>query len=282
MGRHRRTSGEPLPKRSGTRSRGTRRRAAVVRTGLISVSALIAMGAVAVASGLLPGDSTSNTAGDGPTGGTAQSRRLPDLEPQGTPSSATPSGRASTSAEPSTGLPRSPGATPSQSRSRDRLPAPSSTSPSRQSSEPAPSRSASTSAPTTSAPATPSTETAAESQVVTLVNQERRAAGCRPVTADPKLARLAGDYSDDMAERGSFSPTYPDGADPWDRAAELGVTGLGGENIARGQRDAQAVMNTWMNSSRNRAHILNCDFRTIGVGVHFGDGGPWWTQDFGR
>ncbi|MYW44663.1 CAP domain-containing protein, partial [Streptomyces sp. SID161] len=37
----------------------------------------------------------------------------------------------------------------------------------------------------------------------------------------------------------------------------------------------------WMNSPGHRANILNCGFKTLGVGVHFGPGGPWWTQDFG-
>ncbi|MFE0739551.1 CAP domain-containing protein, partial [Streptomyces sp. NPDC058855] len=50
---------------------------------------------------------------------------------------------------------------------------------------------------------------------------------------------------------------------------------------ARGQTDAAAVMEAWMNSPGHKANILNCDFKTLGVGVHFGSGGPWWTQDFG-
>jgi uncharacterized protein YkwD len=40
-------------------------------------------------------------------------------------------------------------------------------------------------------------------------------------------------------------------------------------------------MEAWMNSPGHRANILNCEFTTLGVGVHFGPGGPWWTQDFG-
>lgn len=36
-----------------------------------------------------------------------------------------------------------------------------------------------------------------------------------------------------------------------------------------------------MNSPGHKANILNCDFKTLGVGVQFGAGGPWWTQDFG-
>jgi uncharacterized protein YkwD len=41
------------------------------------------------------------------------------------------------------------------------------------------------------------------------------------------------------------------------------------------------VMEAWMNSEGHRANILNCDFRTLGVGAHFAQGGPWWTQAFG-
>ncbi|MGH1552957.1 CAP domain-containing protein [Streptomyces sp. L7] len=44
--------------------------------------------------------------------------------------------------------------------------------------------------------------------------------------------------------------------------------------MARGQADAAAVMDAWMNSPGHKANILNCDFKTLGVGVHFGTGGP--------
>lgn len=113
------------------------------------------------------------------------------------------------------------------------------------------------------------------------MNQERALAGCGPVRANPPLAALAGAFSLDMATRGFFSHHDPDGNTPWDRATKAGLSGLGGENIARGQGDAEAVMKAWMNSPEHRANILNCEFRTLGVGAHFAAGGPWWTQDFG-
>lgn len=84
-----------------------------------------------------------------------------------------------------------------------------------------------------------------------------------------------------MADRGFFDHTDPDGDTPWDRADQAGITNLGGENIARGQADAQAVMASWMASEGHRENILNCDYKTIGIGAHVADGGPWWTQDFG-
>jgi uncharacterized protein YkwD len=117
--------------------------------------------------------------------------------------------------------------------------------------------------------------------VLKLVNEERAKVGCSALAANSSLTGLAEAFSDDMAARGFFDHTDPDGASPWDRAAKAGITDLGGENIARGQATAAAVMEAWMNSPGHRANILNCDFKTLGVGVHLGSGGPWWTQDFG-
>jgi len=36
-----------------------------------------------------------------------------------------------------------------------------------------------------------------------------------------------------------------------------------------------------MKSSDDRASILDCSLRTLGVGIADGAGGPWWTQLFG-
>ncbi|WP_338315992.1 CAP domain-containing protein, partial [Streptomyces bohaiensis] len=121
----------------------------------------------------------------------------------------------------------------------------------------------------------------AAARVLSIVNEERARAGCRPLANDGGLAVLAQDFSRDMAEREFFDHTDPDGHSPWDRADRAGVSNLGGENIARGQQSAESVMESWMNSEGHRANILNCDFRTLGVGVHIGPGGPWWTQNFG-
>ncbi|GGO93823.1 CAP domain-containing protein [Wenjunlia tyrosinilytica] len=130
-------------------------------------------------------------------------------------------------------------------------------------------------------PPGPSTGDAAEAAVVSLVNIERAKAGCKPLKPSGGLADLAGAFSLDMALRGFFDHTDPDGLTPWDRASAAGITTLGGENIARGQADAEAVMAAWMGSPGHRANILNCDYKTIGVGVQNGLGGPWWTQEFG-
>ncbi|MFF7736538.1 CAP domain-containing protein [Streptomyces sp. NPDC007984] len=121
-----------------------------------------------------------------------------------------------------------------------------------------------------------------EAQVLALVNKERGAAGCSPLTANDRLTRAADDYSDVMARSGVMSHTGPDGSTMTTRVEAAGYQWSNlGENIARGQADAASVMKSWMNSPGHRANILNCSFKELGVGVHFGDGGPWWTQNFG-
>ncbi|WP_405438212.1 CAP domain-containing protein [Streptomyces avidinii] len=247
-------------------------------------------GAVREQSGLA---NLSGRASTGAGAGTASPHPSASASASPSPSaSASPSPSSSPSASPS--IPTTPSASPSPS-----APAPATTAPSPRAprtspaAPPAPEPSRSTAAPAPSKPATPSKSatpaprppldghSAEEASVVELVNQERAPAGCGPVRANPPLAALAGAFSLDMATRGFFSHDDPDGNTPWDRATKAGLSGLGGENIARGQGDAEAVMKAWMNSPEHRANILNCEFRTLGVGAHFAVGGPWWTQDFG-
>ncbi|MFE1879222.1 CAP domain-containing protein [Streptomyces diastatochromogenes] len=282
---------------AGGPSRGHRHKKRVakpVRTGLLGVSAAVALGTVAVATGVVPGlqnyqlggsthttggdriqaaDSPSNTATEqGGTSGSADSS-APSRETRPA-TSPTPSASASASASPSASASAS--ATPTKQPSKKPKPAATATKP-----KTTPSRKA-TKAPTaSSAPVTVSTQAATEAQVLKLVNEERAKVGCSALAANSSLTKLAEAFSDDMAARNFFDHTDPDGATPWDRAAKAGITDLGGENIARGQADAAAVMEAWMASPGHRANILNCDFKTLGVGVHLGPGGPWWTQDFG-
>ncbi|WP_407561444.1 CAP domain-containing protein [Streptomyces sp. 184] len=282
------------------RSRGQHRRQSPARAGMLGTSAALAVGAVAMASGVLGsgfdldrggGPAGHVEAGDPPSPSTQGFSDLPTREASPSasdgsdrPESGTPEakkaggkdGKESKSASPSASAPE-------REKPESADPSSKSPSPSRTASKaPSPTKTQ-TSEPTRSSKPTATTDatTAAEAEVLRLVNQERAQAGCRPLTNDPELAKLAGDYSQDMAERGFFDHTDPDGNDPWERAQDYGISDLGGENIARGQADARSVMDAWMNSEGHRANILNCDFRTLGVGAHFADGGPWWTQNFG-
>ncbi|MFD8383619.1 CAP domain-containing protein [Streptomyces sp. NPDC059679] len=282
---------------------------------MLSVSAAVAVGAVAMAAGLLPGGPTLSGSNDPAGGVRADAPPGSALETQGSPSTS-PVDRGTTPADRGNDRPQAPSTSPSKTPGKP------SATPSTPSKQPGSSDSgqangngkgngngngkanghgngkgnggsggkgsSSSQKPTTPPgqsedPNTPgNSEKTAAQEVLALVNQERSKVGCEPVTADRKLSQLAQDFTDDMALRGFFDHLDPDGDTPWERAEQVGILNLGGENIARGQQDAQAVMDSWMNSAGHRANILNCTYKTLGVGVNFGDGdGPWWTQDFG-
>jgi len=147
---------------------------------------------------------------------------------------------------------------------------------------PAPAAAPRTALPAAPAPPPPAavpTGTDRAGQVLALVNQERAAAGCRPLAADSRLAAVAAAHSADMRERGFFDHVNLAGLSPFDRAEAAGVSARA-ENIARGQGDAAAVMDAWMDSAGHRANILDCGLTRLGVGIADGGGGPWWTQLF--
>ena len=151
---------------------------------------------------------------------------------------------------------------------------------------PAPAPTTSTGTPTSPPATTPppaSGLSADEAAVLQLVNSERASAGCSALTANGTLTSVARAHSVDMATRGFFSHTNPDGLDPFERMRAAGYNGRTmGENIAAGYATPAAVMNAWMNSSGHRANILNCAFKEIGIGKATGGSyGTYWTQDFG-
>ncbi|MGM1063342.1 CAP domain-containing protein [Saccharothrix sp. Mg75] len=122
----------------------------------------------------------------------------------------------------------------------------------------------------------------AEAKVVELTNAERAANGCPALTADDRLGRAARAHSADMAARNYFSHTSLDGRSFVDRVKAAGHPGPGAENIAAGQRTAEAVVKGWMESPGHRANILNCELKTLGAGMARGGSyGTYWTQNFG-
>ncbi|MET9416634.1 sigma-70 family RNA polymerase sigma factor [Streptomyces klenkii] len=189
-----------------------------------------------------------------------------------------------------------PGASPSASASASASAKPSasasaSSSASPSSSAPEPSRSAAgkpSPEPKTEAPAKRAPKAANPGggslgqQVTALVNAERAKAGCSPLTENSTLDAAAQGHSDDMAARGFFNHTNPDGKGPGDRITAAGYQwSTYGENIAYGQQSPSSVMDSWMHSDGHRKNILNCSFKEIGVGVNNAPGGPRWTQVFG-
>lgn len=103
-------------------------------------------------------------------------------------------------------------------------------------------------------------------QVVSIVNQERAKAGLQPLASDSALTKLALDKAKDMYTNGYFGHNSPTYGSPFDMMRSYGIRySYAGENIAKGQRTPQEVMNAWMNSPGHRQNIMSPNFNKIGV-----------------
>ena len=130
-------------------------------------------------------------------------------------------------------------------------------------------------------PKADSTVTSHENEVIRLVNEQRAKNGLKALSADWELGRVARIKSQDMKDNNYFSHNSPVYGSPFDMIKNFGISyRSAGENIARGQKTPQAVVDAWMNSSGHRANILNSSYTTIGVG--YVKNGNYWTQMFIR
>ena len=121
-----------------------------------------------------------------------------------------------------------------------------------------------------------------EDEVVKLVNQQRAKYGLGPLTVNWELSRCARIKSQDMINRNYFSHTSPTYGSPFNMMENFGLRfSAAAENIAKGQRTPQEVMNAWMNSPGLRANILSKNVTHIGVGAAKSSNGTlYWTQMF--
>ena len=114
-------------------------------------------------------------------------------------------------------------------------------------------------------------------QVVNLVNQERAKAGLQPLKSDTALTSVAMIKAKDMYNNNYFDHNSPTLGSPFDLMRSQGIQyRTAGENIAKGQRTPEEVMNAWMNSDGHRKNILNASYTTIGVAYYNGV----WVQEF--
>lgn len=117
------------------------------------------------------------------------------------------------------------------------------------------------------------------SDVLDLVNKERKAAGLKTVKMNDDLNRVAQLRAAEIAEK--WSHTRPNGEE-WKTAfADAGVTAsYRGENLAKGQYSADKAVEDWMESEGHKANILNKKFTKMGVASVEIDGVTYWVQVF--
>jgi uncharacterized protein YkwD len=113
------------------------------------------------------------------------------------------------------------------------------------------------------------------------LNAERARFGLQPLVRDAALDRIAYAKAVDMAARGYFGHTDPDGITFYDRMKDHGwPTQYVAENIAfdRDEPHANAAFNT---SPPHHQNIVDPNERRIGIAVvTVGDGETFYVEDF--
>ena len=121
-----------------------------------------------------------------------------------------------------------------------------------------------------------------QKEVVRLVNVERSKRGLKELSFNTQLSNVATLKSQDMIDQNYFSHTSPTYGSPFDMMKQFNISyKTAGENIAKGQKTPEEVVNAWMNSQGHRENILSTNFTDIGVGVAKSSNGTlYWTQMF--
>ena len=110
------------------------------------------------------------------------------------------------------------------------------------------------------------------SQIISYTNDERTQYAEPVLTESPQLDAAAQAKAQDMAAKGYFSHTGPDGKEPWAWIDEVGYSySYAGENLAVRFTDSRDVVNAWMASPAHKANIIKPAYTQIGVGVAQGD-----------
>jgi hypothetical protein len=101
-----------------------------------------------------------------------------------------------------------------------------------------------------------------------LTNAQRAENNAPPLTESALLAQAAEMKAKDMAERGYFAHTSPDGKTPWYWLQQVGYKyTYAGENLAVNFFESDDVARAWMNSPTHRANIVKENYTEIGIGV---------------
>lgn len=109
-------------------------------------------------------------------------------------------------------------------------------------------------------------------EVVAFTNSERLELGEQSLMVNPYLTGAAQAKANDMAAKGYFSHTSPDGATPWAWIIAAGYEyQYAGENLAVRFDNSAEVVSAWMASPSHRANIVKQEYMEIGVGTAEGE-----------
>ncbi len=113
-----------------------------------------------------------------------------------------------------------------------------------------------------------------QENIINLTNTTRKSLGFSELKANLLLTQAAQAKANDMAEKGYFSHTSPDGKLPWDFMKQAGYEYImAGENLAVNFLESEAVNTAWMNSPTHKANLINKNYEQIGIGIAQGNYG---------
>ncbi|MBI2630756.1 hypothetical protein HYW73_00875 [Candidatus Nomurabacteria bacterium] len=101
-----------------------------------------------------------------------------------------------------------------------------------------------------------------------LTNQERQSQNLAVLSVNPVLTRAAEMKAEDMADKGYFAHTSPEGITPWYWIELAGYEyQYAGENLAVNFRDSKDVTIAWLNSPTHKANIVKGNYTEMGTGI---------------
>jgi len=107
--------------------------------------------------------------------------------------------------------------------------------------------------------------------LATLTNEERQEEEVPSLVVNPLLSQAAQLKAEDMAAKGYFAHTSPEGKSPWYWIDAVGYEyNYAGENLAVNFTDSQDVTDAWMDSPTHKANIIKRVYREMGTGVAVG------------
>jgi hypothetical protein len=107
--------------------------------------------------------------------------------------------------------------------------------------------------------------------LVSLSNEARAEVRAGNLIHDEILTRAAQKKAQDMAARGYFSHSDPDGSPPWIWLDREGYAySYAGENLAINFGDSVDVMTAWKASPTHYANIIKPEFTHVGIGIATG------------
>ena len=104
-----------------------------------------------------------------------------------------------------------------------------------------------------------------------LTNDERQSQNLQILTVNPILNKVAEMKALDMATKGYFAHTSPEGKTPWYWLEKVGYKyQYAGENLAINFSDSKDVADAWMKSPTHKVNIVKENYTEVGTGVATG------------